>query len=102
MNACIPYRGMCVYAVSNRTDLEDTMTRNEGTLDRTIRLIAALALGAAAYAIGLSSTFGIVLVVLAAIMLVTAATGFCPLYRVFGLNTCPRTGKAHDQVAAGR
>jgi hypothetical protein len=78
------------------------MTRNEGTIDRAIRVVASFALGAAAFATGLDSALGIVLAVLAVIMLATGATGFCPLYRVFGLNTCPRTSKAQDQVAAGR
>ena len=93
---------MCVYGVSNRTDLEDTMTRNEGTIDRVIRLVAGLALGAAAFATGVGSTLGIVLAVLAVIMLATAATGFCPLYRVFGLNTCARTSKAQNHAVVGR
>ena len=30
----------------------------------------------------------LVLFVVAAVMLVTAAVGFCPLYRVFGISTC--------------
>jgi hypothetical protein len=71
------------------------MTRNEGTLDRVIRLVAAVAAGAGAVAVGLGSVLGIVLAVVAVVMLVTAAVGFCPLYRVVGLSTCPvSTGSA--------
>lgn len=62
------------------------MKRNESTADRIIRLVLA-----AAFAFGGYSTTGalsIVLYVLAIVMAVTAATGFCLLYKVFGIDTC--------------
>jgi Protein of unknown function (DUF2892) len=31
----------------------------------------------------------IILGVVGAVLIVTAAIGFCPLYALFGLNTCP-------------
>jgi hypothetical protein len=65
------------------------MSRNESTADRAIRLVVAVVAVAAAFAVGAGSVLGIVLLVVGAVMLVTAATGFCPLYRVFGLRTCP-------------
>lgn len=49
----------------------------------------AIAAIAGAWAVGFGSVVGIVLAVVAGVMLVTAAVGFCPLYRVFGLSTCP-------------
>lgn len=65
------------------------MNRNESNLDRIVRLvIAAVAVGAAA-AVGIGTVGGIVLLVVAAVMVVTAAVGFCPLYAVFGVSTCP-------------
>ncbi len=63
------------------------MSANESTVDRVIRLIIAFVAGAAAFAVGVGSLLGIVLLVVAVIMLVTAAVGFCPLYRLFGLST---------------
>ncbi len=63
------------------------MSTNMNGLDRIIRLVIAVAAVIAAFAVGASSVFGIILFVIAAIMLVTAAVGFCPLYRVFGLST---------------
>ena len=63
------------------------MSTNMNGLDRIIRLVIAVAAVIAAFAVGASSLFGIILFVIAAIMLVTAAVGFCPLYRVFGLST---------------
>lgn len=73
------------------------MSRNEGTADRVIRLVVAVVAVLAAFAVGAGSALGIVLLVVGAVMLVTAATGFCPLYRVFGLSTCPM-----PKVPAGR
>lgn len=64
------------------------MQRNEGTADRAVRVVIAVAAAIAAMLVGASSVVGIVLFAVAAIMLVTAAVGFCPLYRVFGISTC--------------
>jgi Protein of unknown function (DUF2892) len=63
------------------------MLRNESPLDRGIRLVAAVVLLVLAFATGASSVMGIILIVLAAILLVTAVVGFCPLYRIFGIRT---------------
>jgi hypothetical protein len=65
------------------------MARNEGNLDRIIRVLVGAAAIAAALAVGIDSAIGILLVVVGAVMLVTAAVGFCPAYRLFGLSTCP-------------
>ncbi|GIU96102.1 MAG: hypothetical protein KatS3mg012_2559 [Gaiellaceae bacterium] len=66
------------------------MTRNMGTWDRLIRALVVAPLAAiAAVAVGAGTVLGIVLLAVAAIMLVTAAVGHCPLYRLVGLSTCP-------------
>ena len=62
---------------------------NEGTLDRTIRVILGLGLIALAF-VGPQSPFGWIGVV----PLATGLAGFCPLYRLLGLNTCPMQKKA--------
>ncbi len=62
------------------------MKTNESSLDRIARVVIAVAAAIAALAAG--GALGIALWVVAAIMVVTAASGFCPLYRVFGINTC--------------
>ena len=64
------------------------MTANESSLDRIIRLVVGIAALVAAFAIGIGSVGGIILAIVGVVMLVTAAVGFCPLYRVFGLSTC--------------
>lgn len=72
----------------NKFPKEDVMTKNESSIDRIIRLVIAVVALGAAFAIGFPSVGAWVLVVVAAIMLVTAAVGFCPLYRIFGMSTC--------------
>ena len=61
------------------------MKSNESSLDRIIRAVLGIALLAA----GLLMTGPIkwTLLALAAIALITAVTGFCLLYKIFGINT---------------
>ena len=63
------------------------MAQNEGTTDRIVRVVVGAAALAAGFAVGISTGGGIALAVVGAIALITGATGFCPLYRVFGLST---------------
>jgi hypothetical protein len=57
---------------------------NEGTLDRFIRVVIGIALLSLTVA-GPKSMLGLIGVV----PLVTGIVGFCPLYRLVGLSTCP-------------
>jgi hypothetical protein len=70
--------------------------RNMGSLDRAVRafLLAPAAI-VAALAIGASSIGGIVLLVFASVFLATSATGRCPSYVPFGIDTHARTRVAH-------
>ena len=63
------------------------MISNVSGVDRIVRVVIAIAAVIGAFAVGASSVLGIILFVVAAIMLITAAVGFCPLYRVFGIST---------------
>ncbi len=67
------------------------MTTNESSIDRIIRVVIAIAAFVAAFAIGLGSVGGILLAVVGVVMLATAAIGFCPLYRLFGISTSKAT-----------
>jgi hypothetical protein len=79
------------------------MTRNMGTADRLLRaFVVAPAAIIAAILIGPGSIGGIILFVVAGVMLVTAAVGVCPLYRVFGMTTCPVEPAAKDRASAAR
>jgi hypothetical protein len=64
------------------------MKKNMGVVDRVIRVVLAIAIGAAA---GLQIVTGVTAVVLGALALIFLATsliGFCPLYAPFGIKTC--------------
>ena len=59
------------------------MKMNEGTIDRVVRIV----LGVVLLYIGImvvGGAWGIVLDVIGAVALITGATGFCLLYRLFG------------------
>jgi hypothetical protein len=60
------------------------MKTNEGTVDRALRVIAGLVLIglAATGTVGVWGWIGVV-------PLATGALGWCPLYTVLGINTCP-------------
>jgi hypothetical protein len=65
------------------------MTRNVGGIDRVLRIIVGLALIGLTLA-GLIGWWGWVGVV----PLGTALLGYCPLYPLLGLNTCPADRRA--------
>jgi transketolase N-terminal domain/subunit len=67
-----------------RTNVTSTVTTNEGTLDRGLRIAAGLALIALA-ATGAVGVWGYIGVV----PLLTGALGVCLLYSMLGINTCP-------------
>jgi uncharacterized membrane protein len=64
------------------------MTRNESSIDRLVRLVLGVALLALGFWSLSLNALGIVAAVVGGILLLTAATGFCPLYRLFGVKTC--------------
>jgi Inner membrane protein YgaP-like, transmembrane domain len=61
--------------------------RNESTLDRWLRAVAAVVAAVVAIAVGSSSVLGVILWIVAVVLALTAASGFCPLYRVLGVST---------------
>ena len=64
------------------------MTKNVGNTDKVVRAVLGVVAAVLAFVVGITSVWGIVLAVIAVLALVTAAVGFCPLYRLFGVNTC--------------
>ncbi|MFA5948543.1 MAG: DUF2892 domain-containing protein [Candidatus Gracilibacteria bacterium] len=62
------------------------MQKNEGTVDRIIRAIIALALISAGY-FYLTGVLAIIAFVVGAIMFVTVLTGYCALYQLLGIST---------------
>ena len=64
------------------------MTCNVGGIERTIRMIAGLAFLAIATFAALPLGWMIAFYVIGAVALVTGAIGFCPAWRLIGINTC--------------
>lgn len=62
-------------------------TKNVGNVDRIVRLVIAAVLIVFGV-LNISSTLGIVLLVVSLIPLLTAVINFCPLYTLLGINTC--------------
>jgi hypothetical protein len=65
------------------------MKQNVGATDKIIRILLAIVFAALYFTNVATGTLGIVLLVLAVVFAATALVGFCPLYALFGLNTCP-------------
>ena len=63
------------------------MNRNMGTADRSIRAVIGIAAVVVALLAGAASAIGIVLWIVAALMLGTAAVGYCPTYRALHVST---------------
>lgn len=65
------------------------MKKNMGSTDRIIRVLLALVFAFLYFGNVVTGTMGIVLLVLAAVFLLTSTLSFCPLYTLVGINTCP-------------
>ena len=63
------------------------MTKNMGSLDKTVRLIAAVVLVALAATGTINGVFAIAAYVVAAIFVVTSLVSVCPAYLPFGIST---------------
>lgn len=60
------------------------MPTNEGTIDRALRVIAGAGILSLAF-IGPQTAWGYV----GLVPLITGLVGYCPLYAMLGLSTCP-------------
>jgi hypothetical protein len=61
------------------------MTANVGGIDRTLRIVVGIALVAMFFVLeGPARSVGLV----GLVALFTGVSGFCPLYKLIGINTC--------------
>lgn len=65
------------------------MQINMGKLDRVLRIIAAFVFIILYYTGTVTGTLGLIGLLVAAIFLTTTIWGFCPLYNLLGIRTCP-------------
>jgi len=69
------------------------MKKNMGSADKIVRLIIAAVLVILFYTGKLTGTLGIIGLAAAGIFVLTSLVSFCPLYSIFGINTCPVKNK---------
>jgi hypothetical protein len=66
------------------------MIKNMGKPDRLIRSVIAIILAALYFTGTVTGTLGIILLVVAAVFLLTSFVSFCPLYLPFKLSTATK------------
>lgn len=64
------------------------MKKNVGSIDKIVRIVLAIVLASLFFTGLVEGTTGIILLVVAAVLLLTSAFSLCPLYLILGLNTC--------------
>ncbi|MBL7701623.1 MAG: DUF2892 domain-containing protein [Ferruginibacter sp.] len=69
------------------------MKKNMGNADRLVRILLAALFAVLYFTKTVEGTFGIVLLVLGGVFLLTSLISFCPLYPLIGINTCPAKKK---------
>ena len=66
------------------------MKKNMGNVDKMIRVIVAIIFSVLYFTQTVTGTFGIVLLIIGAVFLLTSLVSFCPLYLPLGINTCKK------------
>ena len=66
------------------------MKKNIGTVDKVIRILIAVVFVVLYFTNVASGTLGIILLILAAVFVVTSLLGFCPLYALLGLSSAKK------------
>ena len=64
------------------------MKKNMGGLDKVIRVILALVAGLLVYFEVVEGALAYILLTIVGIFVITSLIGFCPLYGIFGINSC--------------
>ncbi|MES2797158.1 MAG: DUF2892 domain-containing protein [Bacteroidota bacterium] len=63
------------------------MKPNMGTVDKLIRIFAAIIIAGLYYTNIISGTLAVVLLIFAGVSILTSFMSFCPLYLPFGIST---------------
>jgi len=64
------------------------MKRNMGKIDKIVRFTIAVVIVLLVYYELIEGALSYILLTVAAVFVLTSLTGFCPLYGLFGLNSC--------------
>ncbi len=68
------------------------LKKNEGSIDRALRVIVGAALVIAYFVMDDASPW----LLIGIVPLITGLLGSCPIYSILGINTCPLKGKADN------
>lgn len=63
------------------------MKHNMGVTDKAIRIVLAVVFAGLYFSGAVTGTLGVILLVLAAIFILTSFISFCPLYAILGIST---------------
>ena len=66
------------------------MKKNMSTADRAIRILIATIIAVLYFTNSISGGIAIVLGIFSVIFVITSSISFCPLYKIFGINTCKK------------
>ena len=66
------------------------MKANMGGADKVVRLIVAVIIAVLYFTHVIGGTLGLVLLALGGVFVLTSLISFCPLYTIFGINTCKK------------
>lgn len=66
------------------------MKPNMGTVDKAVRILAAIAVAVLYFTGQIGGTVAIVLGILAVVFVITSLISFCPLYLPLGISTRPK------------
>ena len=69
------------------------MKKNMGSADKLIRVLIAVVIAVLYYLGKIEGPLDLVLLAFAFIFLLTSLVSFCPLYVIFGINTCKKEAK---------
>jgi hypothetical protein len=64
------------------------MKKNMGAVDRSIRILLAAVFAYLYFGRIVTGTWGLVLVILGGVFVLTSVVSFCPLYAAVGITTC--------------
>ena len=66
------------------------MKSNMGSADKAIRIVLAIVFAGLYITKLVEGTIGLALLVIGGVFLLTSVISFCPLYTLFGMNTCEK------------
>lgn len=71
------------------------MTCNLGNFERAIRIVLGVILIGVGYFAGLLTGGAVAAYLVGVVAILTTAVGFCPAWKLFGINTCPTKAEAN-------